>query len=80
MRVESSFSLSPLSKDSAMSLSQAALGKGPDQGLHQIPAQHLALLPAVPVGSVVDTESMGQGCMRPCLVPGRSHEIVYSWC
>lgn len=49
MRVESSFSLSPLNANSVMSLSQAALGKGPDLGLHQIPAQHLALLPAVPV-------------------------------
>lgn len=48
MWVESSLSLNPLSADS-MSLSQVALGKGPDLGLHQIPAQHLALLPEVPV-------------------------------
>lgn len=47
MRVESSLSLSPLSVDSAMSLSQAALGKSPELGLHQIPTQHLALFPAV---------------------------------
>lgn len=49
MWVESSLSLNPLSADSATSLSQVTLGKGPDLGLHQIPAQHLALLPEVPV-------------------------------